>query len=444
MDVPFIGGFFTNTRGQQYGPFVRKKKLKKATGSGIVKSTDPMAKAPRGARGKQVIRKRTGFPKRQPVKRRSAKRKAPKARRGSFKKAKKPLRLDTKSVKRHYDDYGTLTRNHSLYMGFEAHGSKDRMWDILGEAVVKAVLAKMKIYPRAYDEPIGITPYDKIELTFKRVLVPTGADELTNATALTISAASTLKSISTDMANTMSFFADATNNATYEAYYLDFIRVQNQAAGAAQQNLIIKDIGECMVSFKSSQLIKLQNLTPNDAGTSDLDVVGTNPVSGMKYEFKNHRAKLVSEVQVLSASYDKLQENTATGFLPGFQLANADDRLVHPPKARQLFTNCSGSTPIVMGPGAFKSERTSFVMKHKLSTFIERIYYGGFDKGSWGGVTWFGLERTHRTVGSTALELNPVKIGFNRELMMSASIVLKTQKSLLKHYDNTSLGAVGP
>jgi hypothetical protein len=219
--------------------------------------------------------------------------------------------------------------------------------------------------------------------------------------------------------------------------------------------VIIKDIGESMVIFQASQLIKLQNLTPNDAGNSDLDVVGTNPISGMKYEFKNHRAKLVSEIQALTTLaadgssvaaglYDVLQSNsTTTGVIPGMKILHPDDRFVHPPKARQVFTNCSGATGVSMAPGAFKSERTSFIMKQKMSTFIERIYYGGYDKGNWGGVTWFGFEKTHRTVGSTALELNPVKIGFNRELMMSASVSLKTQKGMLKHYDNTSLGAIG-
>lgn len=384
----------------------------------------------------------------------SKKRKAPKARKGSFKKARKLAKPDVKSAKRHYDDFGTLTRQHVLYMGFEAHGSKERMWSIIAEAITKELLMKMKIYPRSYDDPFTeLTMYDRILLRFRAVNVPTGVDKLQEVT-LTINPTLTLKTLSALVQDQLVFHGDVgyhyepnpttlagggwvqnASTLTHSAMYLDGVTIYNNDS-ADYHRIVIKDIGESKLSLSASQLIKMHNLTPNNNNGVELDVMGTNPLSGMKYEFKNHRAKVISEIQKLSTEYDMFQGNSKTGYHPGFQVSSGSDRVGSPPKARNLFLNCSGSTGITMGAGAFKSERTSFKMENKLSTFIERIYYSGFDKGNWGGVTWFGFERAIRQVPDAShTGEDSIKISWNRELHMAASIKFKVQKTSLKHYE---------
>tara|TARA_B110000240_G_C13466731_1_gene439085 strand:- start:259 stop:1584 length:1326 start_codon:yes stop_codon:yes gene_type:complete len=404
-----------------------------------------MAKAPRGPRGKKTIRK-PSYAKRQPVIRRSTKkRKRSNALGGkSFKKATRPKKLDLKFTRRHYDDYGTLNRNHSLYMGFEGHGSKNRMWDILGEAMAKTILAKLKVYPRSYAEAIGMTQYNTMRFSWKRVAVPGGQDDVLLAPDYAFAPSDTLSHIGQTIALDMQYWADITPDPTSTARYLDQVELFN-ANEPTVNRIYIKDVGESMVNYQVTQHIKLQNLTKNNAGGDERDVTGTNPVHGMKYEFKNHRAKLISSIQALDPNYDNLTTmNPEQGFLQGFSSSGLNDKLNQPPKARELFTNCAASTPISMGAGAFKSERTSFSMKHKLSTFVERIYYSGFDKGNWGAVTWFAFERVHRQVATAAhAQEDTIKIGFNRELEMGASITIKTQKSFLKHYENVPLGALG-
>jgi hypothetical protein len=70
-----------------------------------------------------------------------------------FRKSVKP-RKSAKYVKRHYDDYGIISRDHALYAGFQKHGSQNRVCDIVAEALVRAVLASVHIYPRSYDEQV--------------------------------------------------------------------------------------------------------------------------------------------------------------------------------------------------------------------------------------------------------------------------------------------------
>lgn len=387
-------------------------------------------------RGKGPSRRNFGPVVRKSVKRTSTKKRkmkrVAKAPRG--KKRKFVHKVDLKGTKRHFDDFGTVTRNHALYMGFESHGSKTRMWGVISEAIAKELLAKIKVFPRAYDEPFyAMSNYDSVSLTFKRVTVPGGVDDLAVAT-VTFSDSSTLETFSAAIYDKIVYHADVTD-ATKSAMYLDMAILYN-SANVDYNRIIIKDIGESVLSFSATQLIKFQNLTPNNDGGTALDVTGVNPISGLKYEFKNHRAKLVSEIQKLNSIYDKFQENTATGFLPGFALPAADDRLGQPPPARQIFTNCAGSSAISMRPGAFKSDTTSFTMKHKLSTFVERIYYSGYDKGTWGAVNWYGLERTIRQVPDSSHTLeDTISISWNRELHLGASIKFKVKKTMLKHYE---------
>jgi len=390
-------------------------------------------------RGKGPSRRNFGPVVRKTVRRSTKKRKTVKRKatiRKTIKRKKRKFvhKVDLKGTKRHFDDFGTVTRNHALYMGFESHGSKVRMWGVIAEAIAKELFAKMQCYPRSYDETFpNLTNYDTLLISFKRVTVPGGVDDVIDV-SVSFNHQSTLETLAASLYTHIVYHADITNT-TKSAMYMDKILIYN-SANPDNNRITIKDIGESVLSFSASQLIKFQNLTPNNDGGTALDVTGVNPISGLKYEFKNHRAKLVSEIQALNTLYDKFQENTATGFLPGFALPAPDDRLGQPPPAREIFTNCAASSKISMAPGGFKVDRTTFKMKHKLSTFVERIYYSGYDKGNWGATNWYGFERSIRQVpDSTHTKEDSISLSWNRELHMAASIKFKVKKSMLKHYE---------
>lgn len=361
---------------------------------------------------------------------------------GKFRKAKKIRTAPSKFAKRHYDDYGSLERDHCAYIGFQRHGCKDRMWSIIGEALTKSLLAKIRVYPRAYNEPMDdVTHYDGLSLFYKRVAVP-GGDEQETVENISFSHHTTFEELAALVSTSIKSKAERTDDAdTFYAYY-PIKAVWYNGDDSDDHRVICRDLGESVVEMYATQVITVKNLTPNDGGTFDLDVVGVNPIHGKKYEFNNFRPKLIDTIEednaFLGAFYqvdDTTGINTALA-IPG--VANADNMIAHPPVPRQLFTNCARATPISMGAGGVKTERTTFKMKHKLSTLIERIYYNQYDKGSFGGCTFFAFERKTRSVTGESR----VKISFDRALHMSAHCKLAVKKTMLKHYDNNAVGAI--
>ena len=375
----------------------------------------------------------------------AAKRKGPTSakKQGSFKKAKKIRTTPSKFAKRHYDDYGSLERDHCAYIGFQRHGCKDRMWSIIGESLTKALLAKVKVYPRSYDEPLSFNVgfFDRLQLIYKRVSVPGGVEQEIYGT-ISFTNTTTFEALSQYIATDLKAKAerDDDNDSVY-AYYPITATFYKQG-GDGSESFVCRDLGESIIELYATQVVTIKNLTPNDGGTSDLDVVGVNPINGKKYEFNNFRPKLIDSIEENNSFLGAFFEvdnttgiNTALA-IPG--VANADNIIAHPPVPRQLFTNCVRATPISMGAGGVKTERTTFKMKHKLSTLIERIYYNQYDKGSFGGCTFFAFERKTRSVTGESR----VKISFDRALHMSAHCKLVVKKTMLKHYDNNAIGAI--
>jgi hypothetical protein len=410
----------------------------------VERKSDQIMRRPSRTR-KQYERfvKRRNFGPVVPPRRSSKKRKGTPAnkRQGSFKKAKKIRTTPSKFAKRHYDDYGSLERDNCAYIGFQRHGCKDRMWSVIGEAIVKALLAKIKVYPRAYDEPITYCSFNRLRIFFKRVAVPGGAEEEINVDHTFTEGVTTFEGLATAVAATIEAKAEressGDNDFAYYPYQALWYHVTDD--GVFSEKVHVKDLGESVVEFYATQVITVKNLTPNDGGTSDLDVVGVNPIHGKKYEFNNFRPKLIDSIEQQNAFLGAFYEvNDTNGINTAVEQIAADNIIAHPPVPRQLFTNCARATPIFMGAGGVKTERTTFKMKHKLSTLVERIYYNQYDKGSFGGCTFFAFERKTRSVSGESR----VKISFDRALHMSAHCKLAVKKTMLKHYDNTAIGAI--
>lgn len=381
---------------------------------------------------KPIVRRNFG-----PVKRTSTKkRKRTSAKSGRFKKAKKIRKTPTKYSKRHYDDFGSLDRDHALYIGMQTHGSQDRFFDILSEALLKALLAKIRIYPRSYDEQMGITNFDRLMITYTRVSVPGGSTQNVNANSINFDHLSSFEGLGAALKNQMKEYANRDSDGdTVYAYYPTQALFHNDA-GDNFNRVLVKDLGECVVEFFATQTITIRNMTPSDGTDGEaLDVIGTNPIVGKKYEFKDHRPAVIDSIvaHVDSASEfmstSNVGINTAVAF-PGN--THQDHPLAHPPVPRTVFTNCSKSAVIGIRPGGTKVDKTYFKLKHKLKTLIERMYYNQYGKGTFGGCVFYGFERKVRETGG----FSRVKISWDRSLQMSAHVALKTQKSFLRHYQN--------
>lgn len=376
-----------------------------------------------------------------------------------FKKSRKPIDDKGKYVSRNYDDYGTMERDHSWWLGFQTHGGRGRLFDVIAEAVTKAVLAKIRIYPRSYSEDIDSPEFSQATLYFTRVL-NTGVDEPVSGAAITLNGqtfqqvCASFRTQIYDQANGSPTTGPSTDTV---ARYLYKVRLAN--ADASKAFIECRDVGDSIVDVKVQQKIRFQNVTKNIDGSNDTDQAGLNPLRGRKYEFANFRPRLIDSVQQLpnrtneasvSYNYDSfmISDPVLGGVegicpMPAVGSMAKDDPISHPPIAKQLFSNCKGSAPISLAAGAMKVEYTTFRMVHKMKTFIERIYWASFDKGAFGGCVWFGLEKAFRQAKpSGATNDDRIAIGFNRECHMYAKVKFVAQKSMLKHFKPTDIGLV--
>ena len=475
LDGVYDAAYYATYYGGKAMPYVKKAagayagyKAIKSEGKRLGKSFSRARKMARsynpftrkGRAGIGSLERRAGFRKAKRPPKRVARRGRPSASYGlarrsrPFRKARKPIKDRGRFVARNYDDYGTMERDHSLWLGFQHHGSRDRLYDIIGEAITKAALAKTKIYPRSYDEVIESLSINQMDLFFNRVN-NAGVDSETSVNVQLNGR--TFKDISADVGNAIMGQANGdpavAPNADTVARYLSEIRMFNTAT-PSNADIRIKDIGDSLVSVKVKQKIRFQNITKNVDGNLDLDQAGLNPLRGRKYVFANFRPRLIDQIQKTHAQYDDFMlsdpvlvgpVDSAPGIapMPSTGSLAKDDPISHPPPARQLFANCKASGAITMAAGAMKYEVTSFTMTHKLKNLIERIYYAGFDKGAFGGCTWIGLEKAYRQAQPSGVTNDDrISIGFNREVHMYAKCKFVTQKSMLKHYDASDVGLI--
>uniref|UniRef100_UPI0040471FB3 hypothetical protein n=1 Tax=Shewanella sp. TaxID=50422 RepID=UPI0040471FB3 len=359
-------------------------------------------------------------------------------------KSRKPVKLSM-MTKRHYDDHGTVTRAHSLWMGVEDSGSYDRMFDILGEAVTRAILSKAKIYPKLYDQPLGDFLAGPggigcvLTLGFKTINTA-GTDALVNEVINNVEGF-TFKTLSVEVTTRLKTRAESVGSFGQSFAYLDSFLLSISTDG--DRLAYDLNMADAMLTIMAKSKVKFQNITTNTTGGDDLDVIGTNPINGKRYTFDDSRARLVSQVQERNASYDAFEGIKNPYGIVALNALPVDDPLAHPPAAKNVFVNCTGVAPVYIKAGGMSHHYQTFSIKRTMRQFIEDIakVTNGFTRSKFGKVTWWCFERTYKQNG-TGDTADDISIGFNRELTMSAMFKLKRDRSMLKHYDNQDVGAV--
>jgi hypothetical protein len=362
-------------------------------------------------------------------------------------KSRKP-KMPSMSTKRHFDDHGTVTRAHALWFGVEDSGSYDRLFDIMGEAVTRAILAKAKVYPKFYDQPLGDffqssgTLGTVLTLGFKRINTA-GSDILFNQTIDHIEDR-TFKQLADNVVDKLKTFAESTDGVldVQQFNYLDSFIISNSQNG--DRLAYDLNMADAVISITAKSKVKLQNVTTNNSGNDDLDVVGTNPINGKRYVFNDQRARLVSTLQEYGATkYDLFESSHHDKGVVALAALGADDPLAHPPAAKNVWTNCTGVAAVSIKAGGMSHHYQTFTVKRTIRQFVEDLAKrtAGFTRSSFGKMTWWCFERTYKQNG-TGATADDISIGFNRELSMYAMCKLKKDRSMLKHYDNEDVGAI--
>lgn len=440
---PFTSGVFAGSLGEQLLRSTRRRKISKS-------------------RGRRLLNVATTLPRRamRPPKRKPMRAIGAPTKVGKFARLKRPLRESGKFVKRHFDDYALISRDHTLWAGFSHHGDRSRVFNIAGEAVAKVILAKMKIYPTAYFEQIvmpasagGQSQAKTVDLFFRRLTndaagtseeasiqtVQFYQDPATMATPSTFEQfATAIGAVLEDMAIGPSSAAPSTDSV---GFYLYEARVKSQltnTAGNVHFEERIKNLDSSELTIIAKQNVKMQNVTSNEDGTNNLDNATVNPLSGRMYQFTT-RPMVKKDLSSIRPALTQLQQyltptdSTSKGIytLPSQPV---DSVIGHPPPAKQVWTNCRGSTNISMAAGAQKSFATSFVFKSSMRSFVEQMTDNGRTNVNFGGITWVGLEQAFRQGQDV------IKVGFNRELHMMGHLKYRRPKVMLQHYDQTDLG----
>lgn len=352
----------------------------------------------------------------------------------SFRKGTRPKRND-RFVKHHFEDYGIINRNHCAWFGFQTHGSNERICFAYAQSVLRAILAKMHIYPRSFDEVLvpdqastDDEQYETMRFDFIGINDSTGVEDV-DTVAVDIRG-KTFEEMVVALRGSI-------ETQLQSGRFMAECRVFKMRGGALQIIHDIKNLQYGKLKIYVKQIVRLQNLSPNDAGTSAIDVTGTNPIQGKIYDFTTQplvNANLVQTHPLL----DDLQQHSDSivghYILPQNALTNSDGILGHPPPAGSLFRNCRRVSNVRIDAGANKFKVTQYKFEGTLVDFLKRFAYGNKERALGGGISWFAFEQAFRS-GQDA-----IKIAFNRELHMSSRFEFNRSKTMLRHYDQTDLG----
>jgi hypothetical protein len=369
-----------------------------------------------------------------------------------FRKPVKPRQFKH-AVRRTFDDYGRVNKNHGAWVGFQHHASTVRLYDLVGEALLKAMLATVRVYPTTYDEPIlpngavhQAVAY-RLVVEYKRIGQSSGAEEV--ATGGNIPLVNSVTGDFYSFKEIAAFLADeiynrvTANPATAPngdtvGYFPYRFTIYNYVGGAVEPKVFQKSLDNCMLDLTVKQKVRLQNLTPNDAGTDATDVNGTNPIQGKYYQFigaPRVKGEIVKQYDAAYglASFQADYNASATGVLV-LQDQGTDSPIGHPPAASHLFENCKKTQNVAIGAGGQKFLWTTFHYKGTIEQLAKKHGYTGYDRVTIGGVTWFGFEQAFRQ------GQNSVIFGFNREVHMTGRATFRNKPVIMSHYDQTDLG----
>lgn len=353
----------------------------------------------------------------------------------AYSKRRKP-KTQSMSTKRHYDDSGNVSRNNVAWFGAQVHGSRDRIFDIVGEAVLRAMLARAKVYPRKYDEPLsnylGSVTGVTLNLTFRSQSELDGTDtyvgeDITNIQFMTFKT----------LANEVSTKIQTRTGTAVAPSFLTGFKITSNSIQLCEDS----SCEDMRLSIYCRQLMKLQNTTQTNDNTNDLDVIGVNPVVGKRYVFNDNKARVHTGIIASDlGSYHAFEQAIdSDGIIAMNQLASGDDPLAHPPAAKSVWSNCVSVQNCYMKAGGFATSTEDWKWTGSMRSFVEDLIYTGVSRTKFGRVVWWCFERANRNGGA---DTHNVSIGFNRELSMSAFAKLHKRPSMLKHYDNNAIGSL--
>lgn len=356
--------------------------------------------------------------------------------------SKKPLK---NMIRRKYDDNGVISKQRCVWLGVHHHVSYTRLYDIIGEAVLKALMDKAKIYVRHYDELIADT-IGSVSCYFKRTNTSNGADEYEgsgSANIINVSPAMTFSQLATAVADLIQLRASA-GSPGGGGYYLYQMHLERTGSSAIM-DCQMTEIDCAKLEVYCQREVTLQNVTSSDDAAADkagsMQDINTNPLVGKQYKFYEPVPKVFDEIKGSMPGvdfFDKYTPNDAglqsTGDHPD------DSPISHPVQGKNFFCNLRKEGGVYLAPGKYKKEKVYFSFKGTLKQFVLKnpitstgqLYNYTVDPV--GSCTLFAFEQQLRH--GTRVH---VSLGVNVHTNMQAKLTPVMPKRILKHYKEDTI-----
>lgn len=349
---------------------------------------------------------------------------------GHYRKSKRRKRVqDPRGVVNVYDDHDEVNADNALWCYSQDFGSSDRMIGIGVQAIVKAALATIFIYPTNPSSLITTgSPENDLQIRFRRTQ---GTDpSYEDATEQVSVNGATFQSVCDSLYVLV-------KNRCASGYYPYGFRFEGGDRGNEYRSL-----GDSIMTLTVSTVMRVQNTTLDDSsGTATSNRINANPVKGKIYKTRGFVPYVRPSIVHNNTGLTGFHESTATGF--NHAVIPADDSFMnHPPTGTTLFRHCTGSRFVKMQAGSIMPIRSSFKTRMTVLNFFKKAngnntdYLIGFasQPNMFGACTVLALEQTMRSAHNES-----VRVGINREITMKAHVRLKTKVPTIHSYTSTGV-----
>lgn len=411
----------------------------------------------------------------------------PKARIGSLigtVKSKRPVslkKLDPLEIKSHFDVHNTVDQTQVAYFGFPDAGDQDNQMKQACYALVNMLFRRSGMKMASIDVALhdaDSTPDDAGTDFFSQKLdriILTYVHTETTGTTLSKHGTHMIDENSTIRGVGDAIFAEIKSNAypqvgSLVSYWPHVVKLYQRdyftSTQASIRQFAVYDLENVMVDFKYMRKYKWQNTTPAGAGgvggSTDINDVNANPLSGKVYKFKGPVPLLRDQVKdqfgdktnyALDLIERQGDNTTANDYLTteafrdlGLFTGALHAEFGQPVKANQYFKNAETEDKVYMPPGGYKQIIRQGKVTMNFKRFTQAAIYiaaqtdiqVGFifkRPARIGTSTMWGLEPALRTTVQERVQLH-----VNSELWYTTKCRVANKKQPVATFNNVSAG----
>lgn len=396
------------------------------------------------------------------LKRASSKKGTTKRRTSTKKKAKaarKKVAAIRKNVVHKQQPHGSGERDDVFYMGFQHHGGRDEVLEVVVDSILRKYLLKFGI---SVDNPDTCIPVDATTPSMSKARIVYRSTDFDSGAIGNYVLGQTIDFDIVQYQNVVGLVALEIKTQARLGNFPVLAEFQNNVGSPIYKD---RRLNDAIIQVTCSGMIKLRNITPNDSAAVDGTTAGdrfaldTNPLQGKMYTFSgdipivknvlrdpesDSNAGTIAQIKDGFAKWmDAFRskgicgQNIDSTFDPQLK---ADQILSTPPVGSKVFDNCRKTTNIVLAPGGSAVHKTAFSYKGTLDKFIRNCVGNGVtDYTKLGGCTWFGLEQMYSSKGEIGAGHDKIRMEYDVHNTLRCGCRLKAPEKSPATVDTNAL-----